>query len=233
MIKDLLPHQLKVSINLAKNQIIDLFSGVKYAAKNDVIIDYTGDVEITQEIKTYKTTSAKIRNFNIAISKIEPLVIYPNEVFSFWKAVGKPSKKNGFMESRSIVNGEITPTYGGGLCQLSGLIYFACLYANLEIVERHNHSTDIYSNETRFTPLGSDATVVFGFKDLKIRNNLKEPIRFTFILEKETLAIRINSGTLLKKVNVTFVQNENNGNEIITYVNEKHKTTSLYKKMPS
>ncbi len=54
MIKDLLPHQLKVSINLAKNQIIDLLAVLNMPLKNDVIIDYTGDVEITQEIKNFK-----------------------------------------------------------------------------------------------------------------------------------------------------------------------------------
>jgi vancomycin resistance protein VanW len=231
MIKKLLPYQLKVSINLIRNQIIDLFKRVKYAKKNNIEIDYIGDIEVTQEIKKSKTTNAKIKNINIAIFQIEQILIYPNEVFSFWKIVGEPSKKNGFVESRSIVNGKITPTYGGGLCQLSGLIYFASLYANIEIIERHNHSTDIYTNETRFTPLGSDATVVFGFKDLKIKNNLKAPIRFTFIIKQEKLTIRINSGTILKKVNIKFVQNENNRNEIITYVNEKYKTNSVYKKV--
>ena len=230
MIKEILPYRLKVSINLIRNQIIDLFKGVKYASKNNIKIDYIGDIEITQEIKS-KNTNAKIKNINIAIFQIEQILIYPNEVFSFWKTVGEPSKKNGFVESRSIVNGKITPTYGGGLCQLSGLIYFASLYANIEIIERHNHSTDIYTKETRFTPLGSDATVVFGFKDLKIKNNLKEPIRFTFIINNEKLTIRINSGTILKKVNIKFVQNENNRNEIITYVNEKYKTKSVYKKV--
>lgn len=229
MIKDMLPYQLKVSINLMKNQILDLFNDVQYAAKNEVKISYNGDVELTQEIKTNETNSAKVQNFKIAIVQIEQIVIHPNEVFSFWRTVGSPSKKQGFKESRSIVNGTLVPTYGGGLCQLSGLIYFASLCADLEVIERHNHSTDIYTNETRFTPLGSDATVVFGFKDLKVRNNLSTPIRFTFALETDKLTIRVNSITPLRRVDVKFIPNENDANEILTYVDQKLKTKSRYK----
>jgi len=231
MIKEMLPYQLKVSINLTKNKILDFFNHVPYAGKSEEEITYHGDVELTQEIKKSETNSAKVQNFKIAIVQIEQIVIHPNEVFSFWRTVGRPSKKQGFKESRSIVNGTLVSTYGGGLCQLSGLIYFASLCADLDIMERHNHSTDIYTNETRFTPLGSDATVVFGFKDFKVRNNLTKPIRFTFVLEKDKLTIRLHSNATFRKVDVKFVKNENDANEILTYVDEKLKTKSRYKIM--
>ena len=68
MIKEILPYQLKISINLIRNQIIDLFKGVKYASKNNIKIDYIGDIEITQEIKS-KNTNAKIKNINNSIKK--------------------------------------------------------------------------------------------------------------------------------------------------------------------
>ena len=71
MIKKLLPYQLKVSINLIRNQIIDLFKGVKYAKKNNIEIDYIGDIEVTQEIKKSKTTNAKIKNINIPVLIME------------------------------------------------------------------------------------------------------------------------------------------------------------------
>jgi vancomycin resistance protein VanW len=229
MIKQIVPYHIKKQTNLIKNKIIDFFSNIKYATKRNTEIDYIGNIEITQEIKQSKTVNAKIENFKIAISKIEQIQINPNEVFSFWKIVGNPSKKNGFVESRSIVNGKIKPTYGGGLCQLSGLIYYASLYANLNIIERYNHSTDIYTNETRFTPLGSDATVVFGFKDLKIKNSLKTPIQFSFILKKEKLMIRINSAEIIEKNTIEFKQNKKN--EISTYINNNYKANSIYKKV--
>ncbi len=124
------------------------------------------------------------------------------------------------------MNGKITPTYGGGLCQLSGIIYYASLYANLDIIERYNHSTDIYTNETRFTPLGSDATVVYGFKDLKIKNNLKNPIKFSFSLKKNSLTIRINSEEIIDTNNIEFIKNKK---DVVTYINGKYLTKSNYK----
>jgi len=229
MIHKLLPYYLKVEISIIKNILVDIVNGsyFKYANKQNKGIRYNGNIEIVQEIKQTKTTSAKIKNFKIAIKKIEEIQINPNEIFSFWKTVGRPSKKNGYVESRSIVNGKITPTFGGGLCQLSGLLYYASILANLEIIERHNHSKDIYTDETRFTPLGSDATVVYGFKDLKIKNNLKKPIGFSFLLEKNNLTIRINSDEILEKNNIEFINK--NENEIITYINGKYLTKSYYK----
>jgi len=228
MIKKILPYYLKVRINLMKNKILDLFNGntFKYAKISNSKISYLGDIEITQKIKQTETSSAKVKNFEIAIKKIETIIINPNEIFSFWKVVGVPSKKNGFVESRSIVNGKITPTYGGGLCQLSGIIYYASLFADLDIIERYNHSSDIYTNETRFTPLGSDATVVYGFKDLKIKNTLKHPIKFTFILNQNSLILKVNSTEPIKKTNIQFKQNKSN--EVITYVNSKFKDKSIY-----
>ena len=229
MIQKILPYYLKVEINIIKNTIIDIINGnyFRYANKKNKRIRYKGNIQIIQEIKQTKTTSAKLNNIKVALKKIEEIQINPNEVFSFWKTVGRPSKKNGYIESRSIVNGQITPTIGGGLCQLSGLIYYASLLANLETIERHNHSKDIYTDKTRFTPLGSDAAVVYGFKDLKIKNNLKESIRFSFLLEKNNITIRINSTKILDKNNLDFIKKSEN--EIITYVNGNYITSSYYK----
>ncbi len=228
MIKKIVPYYLKVRLNILKNKIEDFFDGntFKYAKTSDKQINYIGNIEIVQKIKQTASSTAKLENFKIAINKIEKIQLNPNEIFSFWKVVGAPSKKNGFVESRSIVNGKITPTYGGGLCQLSGIIYYASLYANLDIIERYNHSTDIYTNETRFTPLGSDATVVYGFKDLKIKNNLKNPIKFSFSLKRNSLTIRINSEEIIDTNNIEFIKNKK---DVVTYINGKYLTKSNYK----
>jgi len=208
---------------------VDIVSGTyfKFARTKNKGLLYKGDIEITQEIKQSESSAAKLVNFDIAINNIEEIQINPNELFSFWEIVGRPSKGNRFVESRSIVDGVITPTYDGGLCQLSGLIYHAAILANLEVLERYNHSKDIYTDETRFTPLGSDATVVYGFKDLKIKNNLKKPIRFSFLVDKNSLTIRINSDEVLAKNTIEF--SSNNKNEVTTYCNGKQLTVSHYK----
>ena len=144
------------------------------------------------------------------------------KIFSFWKIVGSPSQRKGFVESRSLINDKLEASVGGGLCQLSGLIYFMSLHANLEILERHNHSADIYTEETRFTPLGSDATVAYGYKDLKIRNTLDGPIRFNFSLNENSIAIHLMHDRLIQSNNVEFVQcfADEHIIEVLTIINQ-------------
>jgi vancomycin resistance protein VanW len=233
MIKKIIPHYVKVKIHLIKNGVNDLLNGYffSYAKSRSEAINFINALEIKQEIKLNDTTISKKQNLLIATKFIESIQIYPNEIFSFWKAVGNPSKKRGFVESRSLINGKLVPSVGGGLCQLSGLIYYSCLYANLEILERHNHSADIYTDETRFTPLGSDATVVYGYKDLKIKNTLAKPVKFTFLLSDKELIIRLNCTEQIKKNAVEFDQKAINEKEIevVTLVNQKIKDKSVYK----
>lgn len=116
----------------------------------------------------------KIHNIRLAIAAIMASPIEPGGIFSFWSRVGAPTSGNGFRDGAMFVDGRVTTAEGGGLCQLSGLIYNLALLAGFEIVERHNHSIDAYGEE-RYIPLGCDATVAYGLKDLCFRNTLSTP----------------------------------------------------------
>jgi len=48
----------------------------------------------------------------------------------------------------------------------------------MEVLERHPHSRDIYDDQTRYAPLGADATVAYGFKDLRVLNPYRFPVCF-------------------------------------------------------
>ena len=122
----------------------------------------------------------KLHNLKLAATRIDGVVIEPGRLFSFWALVGKPEVSNGFTVGRSIRSDQITADVGGGLCQLSGLIYELALKGGLQIAERFPHTQDLYTEETRFTPLGMDATVVWGHKDLRFRNVTSRPLFFAF-----------------------------------------------------
>jgi len=87
----------------------------------------------------------------------------------------------------------IRDDFGGGICQVSGIMYHLSLLAGIEIIERHNHTVDIYTDETRFCPLGLDSTLVYGYKDLRIKNNFSFPIRFRFEVSKNTFNLSLLS----------------------------------------
>jgi len=229
MIKKIIPSSVKIKIHLLKHFMRDVFNGsiFLYAKKRQVTVDYPFSQKISQELKP---NDAKKHNLLIAIKSIELFSIKPGEIFSFWRAVGSPTQKKGFVNSRSLVNGKIAPSIGGGLCQLSGLIYYASLHANLKVIERHNHSRDIYTNETRFTPLGSDATVAYGYKDLRIKNNLKTPIKFTFTITDDKLNIFLNLTKTIERKVIEFEQitTKNNDIKVTTLINSEATYTSIY-----
>ena len=116
-------------------------------------------VRLEQPILATDYVEAKVHNINLALKRVNDLPIPPGAIFSFWRVMGRPTAARGFMPGRSLLAGRLRPDYGGGLCQLSGLIYYASLMAGLEVLERHPHSRDIYHDDTRYAPLGADATV--------------------------------------------------------------------------
>lgn len=135
---------------------------------------------LIQPIRPGATFENKLANLQLASSAITGIQLQPGEIFSFWEVVGRPSNRRGYRASRNIVRGQLSSEVGGGLCQVSGIIYQLCLMAGLEIRERYPHSLDIYTEAERFAPLGADATVVFGYKDLRLANPFPFPLVFRF-----------------------------------------------------
>ncbi len=166
-------------------------------------------LELSQEIKPSETLAAKLHNIRFASGKIQGITLLPGEILSFWKVIGNPEKK--LHKSRSIVNGKLQNESGGGICQVSGIVYHLSLIAGLEILERHNHSVDIYNDETRFAPLGCDATLVFGYKDLRIRNNFDFALKFEFLVSDTQIKCELLSETKILSRNLDFSLTETDG----------------------
>lgn len=91
----------------------------------------------------------KIINLKIAVKKVDGIVLHPGEVFSYWKLIGKPTKRKGYVDGMVLKNGTFHPGTGGGLCQLSNLIFWMTLHTPLTIIERHRHGYDIFPDSNR------------------------------------------------------------------------------------
>jgi len=134
---------------------------------------------INQEISSFKTSlqgkeSNTLFNIKKASDDINGIILKPGDNFLFNQLVGPAEKEDGYKESTIIVNGQYTNGYGGGVCQVSTTLYNAVLLANLQIIERYNHS--IYGEATNYVPLGRDAAIFYGFKDLRFKNSLDQTI---------------------------------------------------------
>jgi vancomycin resistance protein VanW len=211
----------------------DIISGqfLKFAKRRDQELRFEHSISMSQEIKKNETYESKMFNFSLAAKKVNEVVIYPNEIFSFWKVIGNPN--NQFKKGRTIQNGEIVEDVGGGLCQVSGIIYYVTLVAGLEVLERYNHSTDIYNDETRFCPLGTDATIVYGYKDLRVRNNYSFPLKFEIEIVDQLISIKLLSTQKIEENKLLFELNQQSVNTIVIIRNEAEEIVNVsnYKKL--
>lgn len=126
----------------------------------------------------------RLWNLKLAARKIHGLTIQPQQIFSFWHRVPRPTRFSGFREGPVFVRGEVKLDFGGGLCLISTNLFNTFLLAGFEILERHHHSIDPYGSK-RFFPLGRDATVAYGYKDLMVRNTSGVPLQLRLDVDPE------------------------------------------------
>ena len=84
------------------------------------------------------------------------------------------------------VNGGVENGLGGGICQISSTLYNTVLFANLGIVERHQHSFT-----TSYVDPGRDATVVYGVLDFKFKNTRKYPVKLEAYVKSGVATVSI------------------------------------------
>lgn len=119
----------------------------------------------------------KVINLRLAIARLNGLLIHPGETFSYWKQIGKPTRSKGYVEGMLLSQGRVTAGVGGGLCQLSNLLYWMTLHTPLTITERHRHSYDVFPDSNRTQPFGSGATCFYNYLDLQIANRTTQPFQ--------------------------------------------------------
>ncbi len=109
---------------------------------------------------------ARTHNIRAASTAINGVLVAPGEVFSFNAAVGPRNEEAGYLEAPVVVEDDLVPGVGGGICQVSSTLYNAVLLANLEVVARANHSV-----APSYVPAGRDATVAYDYIDFRFRND--------------------------------------------------------------
>lgn len=129
----------------------------------------------------------KIINLKCAVPKINGIILRPGEVFSYWKLIGKPSGRKGYVPGMVLQNGTFHAGVGGGLCQLSNLIFWMTIHTPLTVIERHRHGYDVFPDSNRKQPFGSGATCYYPFGDLMIRNDTQDTYQLLVTVGEEYL----------------------------------------------
>jgi VanW like protein len=134
-------------------------------------------------------TAGKIHNLRRAIRHLDGIEIPAAGIFSFWRQIGRTTRRRGFVAGRELREGCLIASIGGGLCQLSNALYEAALAAGFEVIERHAHSRIVAGSRAA---LARDATVFWNYVDLRFRSS--EPFRIEASLRNGALAVTLRGG---------------------------------------
>ncbi len=215
--KKLIPPYFRLQLRILFTCVKDVlsfryFSLVKKDAPKKIL---PRQFSMSQPIRKNDFSENKKHNLRLAIQHIENIEILPQQIFSYWHLIPSPTSQNGFKKGRNLVGNKLDLDYGGGLCQLSGIMYYLVLEAGLEILERHPHSLDIYTDTSRYTPMGSDATVVYGHKDLRFMNSFDFPISFQFEIFEEEILIYLCAKQSIEKCDLEFfIEKKEKGKQV-------------------
>lgn len=133
-----------------------------FSADNGLYNPDTGFDMIYQENKVF--------NLKLVAETLNGLLIKPGETFSLWKTMRNADKHTPYKDGLNVINGKLCTSYGGGLCQMSNLLFWVFLHSPLTIVERHTHEVKDFPTMRDAEPEGVDATISEGWLDLKVKN---------------------------------------------------------------
>lgn len=162
--------------HLAERYLYWYFSGTRFATvRLSRTLPHTVFSHSTPLLRHLRNTDMwlqynKITNLGIALDRLNGLVVEPGMVFSFWRQLGRPTGRKGYLPGMVLCRGRIVPGIGGGLCQLSNLIYWMTLHTPLTILERWRHGYDVFPDADRKLPFGSGATCAYPAIDLQVGN---------------------------------------------------------------
>ena len=152
----------------------------------------SGDAMQTMDLLGSWTTkydrSATNRNENVRLAamSVHNTFLLPGELFSTNATFGPTTPERGYKPGGTYVNGKLVDSIGGGVCQTSSTLYRALLEAELEIVERTNHSLPV-----GYMALGFDATLAGDYIDMKFRNNTDAPVLLEALMADGSLTINV------------------------------------------
>lgn len=134
--------------------------------ENDTDVLIAGFVTVSEDY-----SDDEKENIRLAASMISGTVLQPGEVFSQNETAGPYTEDRGYLEGENYVGGQVVKDFGGGVCNVATTLYNTSIAADVEIVERHNHSMPV-----PYVPYGQDAAVAYGYKDFKFKNNTDHPL---------------------------------------------------------
>ena len=178
-----------------------------YGSKSTMLSSYFSNVYSTY-YSYYVNNKDRTTNLKIASKKINGTIIQPGETFDFNKVVGSRTSSKGYKKAHVFTGGDgVAMGLAGGICQVASTTFNAALLANVQIVERHQHSQRV-----SYVPLGRDAAISGKVQNFKWKNNTKYAIKVGMTVKggKITCTFYTCQKVKPKKVNLNVTQKGKN-----------------------
>ncbi len=143
---------------------------------------------ISQYVLDHHQGGAELENLTLALQAVDRTMIPPGSELSFNRATGPREVERGYKPGLMYSGGKVVMGVGGGVCVASTVLYNAALLAGLPIRQRWMHS-----GPTSYAEATRDAAVVFGSKDLVIKNNTANPIWIVTQVADKTATVKMLS----------------------------------------
>lgn len=128
----------------------------------------------------------RLHNVELASEKVHNTFLLPGELFSFNEVVGRANEAAGYLSAPIIVDGELVPGIGGGICQVSTTLYNTAEKAGMNVTERYPHSQPV-----SYVEEGRDAAISYPYLDLKFKNTLAYPVLIAVEIENNIITINM------------------------------------------
>ena len=191
-------YRISAEKEILKRKIKDLFHRVKFAKQGDG--EFPNVVKGHRSVIVRRLNGVELRlqenkavNLKLACENINGVVIRPGEVFSFWKLVGRPTKRKGYKEGLVISKSRLTSGIGGGLCQMANMVHWLVLNSPLDNTELHHHSDALFPDERRRVPFGTGTSVSYNYIDYRFKNNTDQSLQLLTWIEDGDLCGELRS----------------------------------------
>lgn len=171
-------NQDTIEVEAIVNEAEPEYTGENFEKCKDVLGSYT---------TSYASSSAsRAQNLANAAKLLNGNVVYPGQTFSVSEKLVPFTVEHGYQVAAAYSQGQVVDSVGGGVCQASSTLYNALLKAEVEIVERYNHSMIV-----TYVEPSMDAAISEGSKDLKFKNSTDVPLYIEAYTEGRQITFKI------------------------------------------
>lgn len=132
------------------------------------------------------SSAARINNIRVAAGNMNGYVL-PSGALASLDAIFLPrNASNGYKAAGVYSGGKLATGIGGGICQVSSTAYNALMNAGITVTMRYPHSSPI-----SYLPLGTDAAISAGSKDLQFRNDYLHPVKLEAFVDGMNVTVNV------------------------------------------